>query len=56
MNSDMLPCMEKGDARTLSQEAQEEVRRQAIKGLESGKSQAALARELDVSRAALDGW
>ena len=52
----MLACMEKRDARTLSQEAQEEVRRQAIKGLESGKSQAAVARELDVSRAAVNGW
>ena len=52
----MLRCMDKRDARTLSQEAQEEVRRQAIKALESGKSQAAVARELDVSRAAVNGW
>jgi len=48
--------MEKRDARTLSQEAQEEVRRQAIKLLKSGATQLETARLLEVSRSAVSGW
>lgn len=48
--------MEKRDARTLTQEAQEEVRRQAIKMLNKGMTQQSVADALDVSRRAVGNW
>ena len=52
----MLGSMEKRDARRLSQEAQEEVRRHAIKLLKSGHSRVAVAAQLDVSRQHVGEW
>ena len=49
-------AMDKRDARTLTQEAQEELRRQAIKQLNGGATQAAVAKSLEVSRGAVNGW
>lgn len=48
--------MEKRDARCLGQEAQEEIRRQAIKLLKKGHTQAEVAAGLDVSRRAVNAW
>lgn len=48
--------MEKRDARTLSPDAQEEVRRQAMKMLNKGMTQQAVADELDVTREAVGNW
>ena len=48
--------MKKRDARTLTQEAQEELRRRAIKMIESGQTQAKTAELLEISRNAVNGW
>lgn len=48
--------MEKRDARTLGQEAQEEVRRRAVKLLKKGFTQKAVADELEVSRQGVNDW
>jgi transposase len=48
--------MEKRDARLLNPAAQEEVRRQAIKLLQQGQKQAAVAQQLEVSRQRVNGW
>ena len=48
--------MEDRDARTLSAEAQEELRRQAIRLLKAGNNMTAVARQLDVSREAVGNW
>lgn len=52
----MLLSMEKRDARTLGQQAQEEVRRQAVKLLKSGHTRVAVAAQLDVSRQHVGEW
>ena len=51
-----MECMERRDARRLTQDAQQEVRRQAIKMLRKGMTQRAVARELDVSRQHVGYW
>lgn len=48
--------MESRDARTLTQEAQEELRRQAIKRLKAGETQTEVARTLDVARGTVNRW
>ena len=48
--------MQKRDARMLSQEAQEEVRRRAIKMLQKGRTQQAVADELEVNRSRVNRW
>ncbi len=48
--------MEKRDARMLGQQAQEEVRRQAVKLLKSGYTHVAVAERLDVSRQHVSEW
>ncbi|MEM1223776.1 MAG: IS630 family transposase [Verrucomicrobiota bacterium] len=48
--------MENPDTRTLSQDAQEELRRQAIRGLKAGKKQVDLARDLGVHQPTISGW
>ena len=48
--------MEKVDARTLSQDAQEQVRRQAMRLLDRGKSQTEVARILDVLQPTISLW
>jgi transposase len=48
--------MEERDARTLSQDAQEEVRRQAIRMLKNGTTRTAVARILGVSRQHVGEW
>ena len=48
--------MDKRDARTLNQDAQQELRRRAIKMLEKGRTQKAVAEELEVSRQAVNMW
>jgi transposase len=48
--------MENRDARTLSQDAQEEMRRQAIRALKKGKTQARVARELGVTQPTVNRW
>lgn len=48
--------MDHRDARTLNQEAQEELRRQAIRLLKSGMSQKAVAEQIEVSRMAVHTW
>jgi len=48
--------MEKRDARLLTPQAQEEVRRQAIKMLNKGRQQTVVAKELEVSRKQVNGW
>ena len=48
--------MEKRDARMLGQQAQEEVRRQAIKLLKAGHTRVAVAAQLDVSRQHVGEW
>lgn len=48
--------MENRDARTLSPEAQHEVRRQAVRLHESGMSYVAIAKALDVSRNSVSVW
>lgn len=48
--------MEKTDARTLSQEAQEQVRRQAMRMIDMGQSQSEVARLLDISKQTMSLW
>jgi len=48
--------MEKKDARTLSQDAQEQVRRQAMRLVDQGMRQSEVARMLDVSKQTLSLW
>ncbi len=48
--------MENRDSRTLSQEAQEEQRRQAIRGLKSGKTQVLVSKELGVYPSTVNEW
>ena len=48
--------MENRDSRTLSQDAQEELRRQAIRAVKSGRSQALVAKEFGVQAATLNRW
>ena len=48
--------MNKRDARLLGQEAQEEIRRQAIKLLQSGMTQVAVSQQLEVSRQHVGYW
>jgi len=48
--------MEKTDARTLSQEAQEQVRRQAMRMIDKGQSQSEVARQLDISKQTMSLW
>lgn len=48
--------MDKRDARLLSPEAQQELRRQAIKMLKKGRKQNVVAEELEVSRQRVNGW
>ena len=52
----ILSGMEKRDARMLGQQAQEEVRRQAIKLLKAGHTRVAVAAQLDVSRQHVGEW
>lgn len=52
----MLLSMEKRDARMLGQQAQEEVRRQAVKLLKAGHTRVAVAAQLDVSRQHVAEW
>ena len=48
--------MEERDARTLTQDAQEKLRRRAIRRLKAGVRQVDVARELDVSRETVNRW
>ena len=48
--------MDKRDARLLGQEAQEEIRRQAIKLLKKGMKRVEVARQLEVSRQHVGYW
>ena len=48
--------MDKRDARLLGQQAQEEVRRQAIKLLKKGMKQVEVAAQLEVSRQHVGYW
>jgi transposase len=48
--------MEKTDARTLSQEAQEQVRRQAMRMIDKGQSQSEVARLLEISKQTMSLW
>ena len=48
--------MENRDARQLGQQAQEEIRRQAIKMLNQGMTQLAVAKQLEVSRQHVGYW
>ena len=52
----MRTLMEKRDARTLTPQAQEEVRRRAVKMLQKGQTQKAVAEDLEVSRSRVNGW
>lgn len=52
----MLILMEERDARCLSPEAQEELRRTAIRLVKSGKKQSWVAEHLGVSRVAVCNW
>lgn len=48
--------MDKKDARTLSQDAQEQLRRQAMRLIDQGKNQSEVARLLDVSQPTMNIW
>jgi transposase len=48
--------MDKKDARTLNQDAQEQLRRQAMRLIDQGKSQSEVARLLDVSQPTMNIW
>ena len=48
--------MERRDARKLSTDAKEEIRRQAIKLHESGLSNVSIAEALEVHRSTVSGW
>lgn len=48
--------MENCDTRMLSQDAQQEIRRQAIRGIKQGKTQTLVAKELGVQQATLNRW
>ncbi len=48
--------MDKKDARTLNQQAQEEIRRRAIRLVEAHKTQTEIAELLDVGRATINRW
>jgi len=48
--------MEDRDARTLSQDAQEEMRRQAIRSVKKGKTQTEVAAELGVTQSTVNRW
>jgi transposase len=48
--------MDKKDARTLNQDAQEQLRRQAMRLIDQGKRQSEVARLLDVSQPTLSLW
>jgi transposase len=48
--------MDKIDARTLNQQAQEEIRRRAIRLVEAHKTQSEIAELLDVGRATINRW
>ena len=48
--------MEKKDARTLNQEAQEQLRRQAMRLIDQGKSQTEVAKLLDISPPTVNRW
>lgn len=52
----MATLMENRDARTLHPQAQEELRRRAIKMLNQGRTQQAVADDLDVTRQAVGKW
>ena len=49
-------CMERRDARKLSKYAKEEIRRQALKLHNSGLSNTAIAKALEVHRSTVSGW
>jgi transposase len=48
--------MGKTDARTLSQDAQEQIRRQAMRLIDQGRSQSDVARLLDISKQTMSLW
>ncbi|MGF1530563.1 MAG: winged helix-turn-helix domain-containing protein [Puniceicoccaceae bacterium] len=48
--------MENRDARTLCQDAQEELRRQAVRALIKGKTQVQVARDLGIMQSTVSGW
>jgi transposase len=52
----MMCAMEEIDARKLNQDAQEELRRQAIRGLKQGKTQTQVARETGVHQPTVNRW
>jgi transposase len=52
----MATLIENRDARTLHPQAQEELRRRAIKMLNQGRTQQAVANDLDVTRQAVGKW
>lgn len=52
----MTTCMEIRDARTLSQDAQQELRCRGIKMIKKGRTQQEVADELDVTRQAVGKW